>query len=128
MRGTGAAAPTVPVKLRAVDGFPIVLPRAPADDVGMKIIPTIVLLAAFAGDAAAQSIPPSRAADAALIKKEIEIICQAFVDKDRKKLEETHGKNWRGFTPWSGHVIRGLEGYMDEATFAPGTPKGQMSK
>ena len=76
----------------------------------------------------AQSTPPDRATDAKAIRAHIESICQAFVDKDRKKLEETHGKNWRGFTPWSGHVIRGLEGYMDEATFAPGTPKGQMSK
>jgi ketosteroid isomerase-like protein len=125
MRGSGAAAPTVPVKLRAVDGFPVAPPRAPADDAGMKIMPAIVLLAAFAGDAAAQSIPASRAADAALIKKEIEIICQAFVDKDRKTLEATHGKNWRGFTPWSDHVIRGLDGYMNEATFDPNTPKGQ---
>jgi hypothetical protein len=75
--------------------------------------------------AAAQSTPPDRAADAAAIRAHIESICQAFVDKDRKKLEETHGKDWRGFTPWSGHVIRGLGGYMNEATFEPGTPRGQ---
>ena len=43
----------------------------------------------------AQSLPPARAADAAAIKREIEVICQAFVDKDRKVLEETHGKDWR---------------------------------
>jgi hypothetical protein len=73
----------------------------------------------------AQSTPPDRSADAAAIRAHIESICQAFVDKDRKKLEQTHGKNWRGFTPWSGHVIRGLDGYMNEATFEPGTPKGQ---
>ena len=73
----------------------------------------------------AQSTPPDRAADAAAIRAHIESICQAFVDKDSKRLEETHGKNWRGFTPWSGHVIRGLDGYMNEATFPPGTPKGQ---
>src|SRR5262245_1523226 len=73
----------------------------------------------------AQSTPPDRAAHAKAIRAHIESICQAYADKDRKKLEETHGKNWRGFTPWSGHVIRGLQGYMDEATFAPDTPKGQ---
>jgi ketosteroid isomerase-like protein len=73
----------------------------------------------------AQSTPPDRAADVALIRAQIEDICQAFVDKDRRKLVETHGKDWRGFTPWSGHVIRGLDGYMNEATFEPGTPKGQ---
>jgi hypothetical protein len=73
----------------------------------------------------AQSTPPDRAADAAAIRAHIESICQAFVDKDRKKLEATHGKDWRGFTPWSGHVIRGLDGYMNEATFDPSTRKGQ---
>ena len=91
----------------------------------MKTILSTAILAAFANGAAAQSIPASRAADAALIKKEIEIICQAFVDKDLKTLEATHGKHWRGFTPESDHVIRGLEGYMNEATFDPRTPKGQ---
>ena len=91
----------------------------------MKTILSTTILAAFAASAAAQSIPASRAADAALIKKEIEIICQAFVDKDLKTLEATHGKNWRGFTPESDHVIRGLDGYMNEATFDPRTPKGQ---
>ena len=70
-------------------------------------------------------MPASRAADAAEIRRQIEIICQAFVDKDRKTLAETHGKEWRGFTPGSDHVIRGLDGYMNEATFAPGTRKGQ---
>jgi hypothetical protein len=75
--------------------------------------------------AAAQGMPPDRSADTAAIRKQIEDICQAFVDKDRPKLTETHGKDWRGFTPWSGHVIRGLDGYMNEATFEPGMPKGQ---
>lgn len=91
----------------------------------MKITLSTLLFATFSAGVAAQSIPASRAADAAQIKKEIEIICQAFVDKDRKVLEATHGKNWRGFTPESDHVIRGLDGYMNEATFDPRTPKGQ---
>jgi hypothetical protein len=91
----------------------------------MKIAPCLLILAVCAGEAAAQSIPASRAADAAQIKREIEIICQAFVDKDRAVLEATHGRNWRGFTPESDHVIRGLDGYMNEATFDPRTPKGQ---
>ena len=91
----------------------------------MKIILSTLILTAIAAGAAAQSIQASRAADAAQIKKEIEIICQAFVDKDRKTLEATHGKDWRGFTPQSDHVIRGRDGYMNEATFDPRTPKGQ---
>jgi len=85
----------------------------------------LLLTVSLSAGAAAQSIPASRAADAALIKKEIEIICQAFVDKDPKVLQATHGRNWRGFTPESDHVIRGLDGYMNEATFDPGMPKGQ---
>ena len=85
----------------------------------------IVALLAAPGMAAAQSVPPERAADTALIRKQIEDICDAFVYKDRKTLAETHGKDWRGFTPGSDHVIRGREGYMNEATFDPRTPKGQ---
>src|SRR5829696_4216404 len=84
-----------------------------------------VCVLACSARAGAQSTPPDRASDAAAIRAHIESICQAFVDKDRKKLEQTHGKDWRGFTPWSGHVIRGLEGYMQEATFAPGEARGQ---
>ncbi|HET7697709.1 MAG TPA: nuclear transport factor 2 family protein [Vicinamibacterales bacterium] len=91
----------------------------------MKTILACIVLAALAPRAAAQSIPASRAADAAQIKREIEIICQAFVDKDRRTLEATHGADWRGFTPESDHVIRGRDGYMNEATFDPRTPKGQ---
>ena len=74
----------------------------------------------------AVSVPPERAADAALIRAEIEAICQAFVDKDPQKLRDTHGGDWRGFTPYSDHVIRGRDGYMNEATFDPATArKGQ---
>jgi hypothetical protein len=73
----------------------------------------------------AQAVPPDRAADAAQIRAEIERICQAFVDKDPRTLTVTHGTNWRGFTPYSDHVIRGRDGYMNEATFDPGMPKDQ---
>jgi len=89
------------------------------------LIACAVLVAAPARPAFAQSTSADRAADTAAIRKQIEDICQAFVDKDRRTLTETHGKDWRGFTPWSDHVIRGLDGYMNEATFEPGTPKGQ---
>jgi hypothetical protein len=86
---------------------------------------TAVVLAITCVTAAAQSKPADRAADAAAIRAHIESIFQAFVDKDRRKLEATHGTEWRGFTPWSGHVIRGRDGYMNEATFPPGMPTGQ---
>ena len=85
----------------------------------------VSLPAAGVRPAAAQSGSPDRAADTAAIRKQIEDICQAFVDKDRPKLEATHGKDWRGFTPFNDHVIRGLDGYMNEATFPPGMPKGR---
>jgi hypothetical protein len=75
--------------------------------------------------ATAQTKPSDRPADAAAIRAHIESIFQAFVDKDRQKLEQTHGAEWRGFTPWSDHVIRGRDGYMNEATFPPGIPKNQ---
>ncbi len=83
------------------------------------------MVVASAGSAFAQAVHASRAADAAEIRRQIEVICQAFVDKDRRTLTETHGKEWRGFTPYSDHVIRGLDGYMNEATFDPRSPKGQ---
>jgi hypothetical protein len=85
----------------------------------------VAFLIGSARASSAQSTSTDRSADVALIRAQIEGICQAFVDKDRGKLTETHGKDWRGFTPWSDHVIRGLDGYMNEATFEPGTPKGQ---
>jgi hypothetical protein len=66
-----------------------------------------------------------RPSDAAAIRAHIESIFQAFVDKDRATLAATHGAEWRGFTPWSGHVIRGRDGYMNEATFPPDLPKTQ---
>jgi len=75
--------------------------------------------------AAAQTRGADRPADAAAIRAHIESIFQAFVTKDRATLAVTHGVEWRGFTPWSGHVIRGRDGYMDEATFPPDLPKNQ---
>jgi uncharacterized protein DUF4440 len=91
----------------------------------LRVTATLVIITAARGLAAAQGTPADRAADAAAIRAHIESICQAFVDKDRAKLEATHGKDWRGFTVSSGHVIRGRDAYMNEATFPPGLPKNQ---
>ena len=84
-------------------------------------------LVVAAGTSAAAQTPRSddRSADAAAIRAHIESIFQAFVDKDRGKLEATHGANWRGFTPWPEAPIRGLDNYMKSATFPPDLPKGQ---
>src|SRR5215831_19691040 len=87
---------------------------------------TVTLAATLAGSPLeAQTRGADRPADSAAIRAHIESIFQAFVDKDRAKLEATHGAEWRGFTPWSGHVIRGRDGYMSEATFPPDLPKTQ---
>ena len=84
----------------------------------------VLVLLAVPGLALRAKRAPGRAADAAVIRAQIEDICRAFINKDRKTLTDTHGKDWRGFTPQSDHVIRGLDGYMNEATFDPATPKG----
>jgi ketosteroid isomerase-like protein len=86
---------------------------------------SVALLLTVPRTAVAQNNAPERSADAAAIRAHIESIFQAFVEKDRNKLEETHGADWRGFTPWSGRVIRGREGYMKSATFPEGLPRGQ---
>jgi ketosteroid isomerase-like protein len=87
--------------------------------------PVVLLTAFLSTPSAAQAPATARPADAAAIRAHIESIFEAFVDKDRQKLADTHGTEWRGFTPWSGHVIRGRDGYMNEATFEPGLQKGQ---
>ena len=91
----------------------------------MTTIFTLLLLPLLAQSPAVQSTPPDRAGDAAAIRAHIESIFQAFIDKDRPKLVETHGVSWRGFTPWSTGVIRGRDGYMRQATFPEGVPRGQ---
>jgi Domain of unknown function (DUF4440) len=93
-----------------------------------KILAAIVStsMALTAADARAQPAASiDRSADANAIRAHIESIFQAFIDKDRRKLEDTYGAHWRGFTAWSGEVIREREGYMRQATFPPGLPKGQ---
>ena len=85
----------------------------------------VVSVISIPSPAAGQTLAADRPADAAAIRAHIDSIFQAFVDKDRAKLEATHGAEWRGFTPWSGHVIRGRDGYMKEATFPPNLPKNQ---
>jgi hypothetical protein len=85
------------------------------------------LLAAFgAGAIAHQQFDAGRSADAQAIRKEIESIFQAFIDKDKPKLAATHGRNWRGYLTGSRSVIKGRDGYMRAATGdGPMEPKGQ---
>jgi ketosteroid isomerase-like protein len=84
-----------------------------------------LLLSCLATPPGAHTQTADRSRDTAAIRAHIESIFKAFIDKDRKKLAETHGESWRGFTPWSPHVIRGRGGYMDQATFPEGMPQGQ---
>ena len=82
----------------------------------------LLAVAAAAGSARTQS----RDADEQAIRKEIERIFQAFIDKDRGELERTHGKNWRGYLTGSRTVIKGRDGYMQASVGdGPMEPKGQ---
>ncbi len=66
-----------------------------------------------------------RAADVAAIRAHVESIFRAFIDKDARALEQTHGANWRGFMPGSPEPIRGRDGYMKVTSFVAAQPKGQ---
>jgi len=68
-----------------------------------------------------------RAADVAAIRAHIESIFQAFIDKDVRALEATHGTEWRGFMRGSPEPIRGRDGYMNVTRFVAAQPKGQGS-
>ena len=68
----------------------------------------------------------ARVADEQAIRREIERIFQAFIDKDRGMLAATHGKNWRGYLTDSRAVLKGRDGYMRGAIGdGPMVPKGQ---
>ena len=89
----------------------------------------IVIACALAVSAPAQTTRPTdaRAADVAAIRAHIESIFQAFIDKDVRALERTHGVEWRGFMPGSPEPIRGRDGYMKVTSFVATQPKGQGS-
>jgi hypothetical protein len=83
-----------------------------------------VLVLAMAAPLA--SAAQGREADEQAIRKEIERIFQAFIDKNREELAATHGKNWRGYLTGSDTVIKGRDGYMRAAVGdGPMGPKGQ---
>lgn len=68
-----------------------------------------------------------RAADRAAIKAHIESIFQAFIDKDPKKLRETHAENWLGYLDAGSPMVKGIEGYMDWNQVDPKSPYGMKS-
>src|SRR4051812_20294828 len=53
-----------------------------------------------------------RDADRAAIRASIESIFQGFIDKDPKKLRETHAKDWKGFLDSSPSMMKGIDSYM----------------
>ena len=88
-------------------------------------------LAGFAALAAAPALhaqTPSRDADTAAIRAHIESIFDGFINKDRARLEATHGERWRGFLDGSREKIRGRDGYMRaiEGTFRVSPGQGMV--
>ena len=74
-----------------------------------------VLIGAVAATAAiAQPAkqPDDPEADRAAIRKEIEIITQAFIDFDIQKIHDTHSDDWRGFLNTTQVPIKGIDEYM----------------
>ena len=88
---------------------------------------TILIIAASApAGAASQDADRDRDADAKAIRHEIERIFQAFIDKDRQALVDTHHRNWRGYLGGSRSVIKGVDGYMAASVGSgPMPPRGQ---
>jgi hypothetical protein len=93
---------------------------------GLAVVVAFVLGAGAASVVTSKAQERDRSQDAAAIRASIESIFQAFIDKDRPKLEATHGVNWRGFQSYSRSIIRGRDGYMAASVgTGPMTPKGQ---
>jgi hypothetical protein len=87
----------------------------------MKKTKTAVLLffaVAITLPAAAQLVPVSgeqRQKDRDAIRAHIDSIFQAYMHKDRAKIQATHAQQWRGFLTPSREIIRGLDQYMQYA-------------
>src|SRR5215470_16276312 len=56
-----------------------------------------------------------RQADRDAIHAHIDSIFQAYMQKDRAKIQATHSQDWRGFLNPSRTIIRGLDEYMQYA-------------
>ena len=86
----------------------------------------LVIAASALAGAAYQNAAPNRDADAKAIRHEIERIFQAFIDKDRQALVDTHITNWRGYLTGSRSVIKGVDAYMAASVGSgPMPPRGQ---
>lgn len=63
-----------------------------------------------------------RPADRDAIHAHIDSIFQAYMQKDRARIQATHGRDWRGFLNPARSIIRGLDEYMQ---YADRSLKGQ---
>jgi ketosteroid isomerase-like protein len=70
---------------------------------------SVVLIAGVASGWAADD----RAGDRAAIRADIDGIYQAFIHKDRAKVQATHDAHWHGFLEGSREMIRGIDEYMN---------------
>lgn len=82
----------------------------------LRSICAVMALCCFSLSSAAQAPRPvpgdQRPADRDAIRAHIMSIFDAFNQKDRAKLRETHAEHWRGYLSGSRTVIKGIEGYM----------------
>lgn len=81
----------------------------------MLIVAALVAVspAAFAQLAAVSG--EQRQADRDAIRKDIDKIFQAYIQKDRETIRATHAKEWRGFLESSRKIIQGNDQYMQSA-------------
>lgn len=94
--------------------------------IGRAMFAGLSAIALVAGVSATVVPVQEREADVRTIRREIESIFNAFIEKDREKLAATHGRNWRGYLTGSRSVIKGRDGYMRAAVGdGPMGPKGQ---
>ena len=56
-----------------------------------------------------------RPADRDAIRAHIDSIFQAYMKKDRAKIEATHARDWRGFLTPARSTIKGIDEYMQYA-------------
>jgi ketosteroid isomerase-like protein len=85
---------------------------------GLLLICCIIVSTALADD---------RAADRAAIRKHIDVIFNAYIQKDRETVRRTHSADWRGFLTRSRTIIHGIDAYMAEADYSLKNPNGSMT-
>src|SRR5260370_20229962 len=91
---------------------------------GQEAYPTI---AALLFTAAVLGAADDRAADRAAIRAHIDRIFQAFIHKDAAELRATHDTHWLGYLEGSGTVIRGIDAYMQNASYGIANPDYGMT-